>query len=155
MGGDGKARRGASVGDLMTVLDQALDELTRTITVRNLRHGECPKLDTGFTKLDPEWTWVALAEGRIIGALLGAPCHGMIMLARLVVEPGYGWCLPRLLRYAIRDSLARGLEGYMCWLDPTRKEEKKIMSIFARSNAIERPEAFVLYGGKLSDLEKW
>lgn len=142
----------------MGVLDQAVAEFTGTqVEARLLRGDNIPSsLSLGFDLLDPDWAWVAVVDSTVRAALLAAPCHGVVMVVRLVVEPGYGWALPRLLRAFIRDAVRRGYAGYVCSLDKERKEEAKILKALKRAGkVVEWPMPQWMVGGTFGDLGKW
>lgn len=87
----------------------------------------------GFT-LDPEWAWIAKQGAVVNGFLAASPCHGMIIIWRLVVRDG----APKntvliVLRKFIKDAKERGCKGLFAYLDPKREAEKALMHMISRS----------------------
>ena len=118
-----------------------------------MRQGEIVPLPLGFQRLDPDWTWVVTQQGDIVGAVLAAPCHGLVMLVRVVMLPGHGKLLPRLLRHCVKAWLHRGYSSYIIYLG-SEGADRKIRRILGKSVAVEVPQQ-TLVGGSLPHLEKY
>ena len=83
-------------------------------------------------KLDHPWVWVVERHGEIEGVLVASPCHGMAMIYRLMCD-GPVSSLTKLLRGFLRDIRQLGFVGYMTFLDPERKVERKLMKVIKRA----------------------
>lgn len=106
------------------------------------------------TKLDRSWVWVAHREGHKPEAVLvGAPAHGLVILLRIWKQPGAPSTLVRrLLQQTAQDCIQRGLKGWMCMLDGSRKEELKLAKLSLRFGAQHQPHVGLLAFGKLEDV---
>jgi hypothetical protein len=97
-------------------------------------------LGTGFEAMPvmKSFCWVAEKEGRIIGMLLAAPCHGLIFLIRLRVAEGAPVTTTALLfRHCMRDAKAMGFVGYFSYIDPGRDMERALIPICRRAGGIQ------------------
>lgn len=104
------------------------------IHCRTLAEGEqFPQhLNTGFEDMPVmnSFCWVAETGQRIVGALLAAPCHGLIFIVRLKIEeyaPAITASL--LLRSLMRDSERMGFKGFFTFIDPSRETERVLLGI--------------------------
>lgn len=89
--------------------------------------------------LDMEWVWLAHdQEGKIVGILIAAPCHGLVFIWRVkMLKSAPYWALGRLLRRFIRDIRQRGCLGYITWLDVcNRPAEEALAKIAFRAGAL-------------------
>lgn len=111
--------------------------------IRNLRPTDSlpaadlssPDLPFGLDQLplSPEWVWVTLRDARIIGVLVTAPAHGLLILLRISFVPGSPASAPMLLlRRAFRDARRRGLLGYVTFLSDSAAAESHLMRIVDR-----------------------
>jgi hypothetical protein len=110
-----------------------------------LREGENWELLT----LDPEWVWLAHGQdGKIVGVLIAAPCHGLVFIWRVKMLPGAPhWALGRLFRQFIRDLRKRGCMGYLTFLDLTnRPAERALARIAFRAGAMFTTASTLVYG---------
>lgn len=124
-----------------------------TVQVRNMRRGESVPLPHGFQHLDPDWTWVLTWQGDTVGAVLAAPCHGLVMLVRVVMLPGHGELLPRLLRHCVKEWMRRGFTGYFTYLGDNEAEHK-LRRILSKGKVMEIPQQTCV-GGDLSVLGRY
>lgn len=84
--------------------------------------------------LDPEWIWVLETSEGVVAACIGCPMHGILMLLRIAATENAPPLWPRtLLPALLDDAKARGLRGVFTFLDLTRKEERRLARILARS----------------------
>ena len=83
-----------------------------------------------YYTIDREWQWVAEYEGHIVGQVLAAPMHGVLMLLRITATPDAPsfWAVVAL-RKVLREANRRGLTGYTCFLDDRQPQEVKLMRI--------------------------
>lgn len=126
---------------------------THTIDVRHPYVNEVPpELLVGFEafKIDPEWQWVLVVDGKIMAQLLGANTHGVLTIMRLSGLPDapQGWAL-MLCRRALKDSAAQGLIGFMTFLSDNRKAERRLMRIVHRMGGYLIPVSGVWAAGRL------
>ena len=80
-----------------------------------LKEGEnWPLLD-----IDPDWMWLSYdQEERIVGFLIAANCHGLVLIMRVKMLPSAPrTALLRLFRRFIRDIRRRGALGYFAPLN--------------------------------------
>jgi hypothetical protein len=101
-------------------------------------------------RIDPEWQWVAVLDGRIVGQLLAANMHGVLYLMRVtaVAHAPKGWALA-LFRQVMAEAKAAGLIGYMVLLTDGSKVERRLMSIVQRHGGYLEPVTGVLAAGHL------
>lgn len=114
-------------------------ELLTKANVRQMRASDRmpPELRMGFDllgKLDTDWIWVVEEGGLIRGVLVAAPCHGVAMIYRLALVPGTPLgSLTALLRRFLGDLRARGIRGYLTFVDPESKIQGKLKRIIERA----------------------
>lgn len=110
------------------------------------------ELMRGFTawKIDREWQWVAIHEGRVVAQLLTAPMHGTLYLMRLSALPDAPktWAV-RLFRQMLREGRERGLLGYLVLLTDSTPAERRMMRIVQRHAGYLEPVSGVLAAGRL------
>ena len=110
-----------------------------------LKEGEnWPLLD-----LDPDWVWVSYDKsGGIVGMMIAAPCHGLVLIWRLKMLPSAPrMALLKLLRRFIRDIRLRGMLGYFSFLDiSTRPEEQALARIAFRAGSVLMASTTVVFG---------
>ena len=121
--------------------------------VRNLMRGETlpSVVVTGFEQLpmDNDWAWHAIIEDVIVGTLICAPCHGAVMLMRLVVHTSAPINTFRtLLRTMFRDTRSRGFVGYIALIGPMREPERRMLKILRKLGGIQMVEPSVLVYGE-------
>lgn len=128
----------------------------QSLVVRNLQVGESipPVLlrDMGLamTQPMPEWVWIAEQAEEIVGVLVTAPCHGVIILLRLLVKPAAPSTIPLLLlRRASRDARRRGYTSYMTLLDRSRTTEDHLARVAFQQGATIWPAPHTLVVGPL------
>jgi hypothetical protein len=110
---------------------------TREIEVRHPYVGEVPpELLVGFEafKIDPEWQWIAVADGKVVAQMLCANAHGVLMILRLTSLPDapHGWAVA-LFRHVLSDCRELGMLGYMTFLSDDRRAERRLMTIVSRA----------------------
>jgi hypothetical protein len=109
----------------------------RTIEVRQPYVGEIPSaLIEGFEwlKVDPEWQWVLVIDGKVMAQCLCAPIHGVLTIIRLKALPKLPpGSLLHFLRQIFRDADSRGMLGYVIFLSDQTAVERKLMRIVQRA----------------------
>jgi hypothetical protein len=113
------------------------------IEVRHPYVGEVPaELVVGFEalKIDAEWQWVAVADGRVVAQMLTAPMHGILCILRLTAfaDAPRGWAV-RLFRAALAEARAAGMIGYVSFLSDQNPQERKLMRIVQYSGGMLLP----------------
>lgn len=114
------------------------------IEVRTLREEEpFPQhLATGFENMPvmKSFCWVAEKEGRIIGILMAAPCHGLIFLVRLCIEEGANPSVAHLLfRHCMRDCEKLGFTGYFSYVSHLSEVERSLIRLCRKAKGIQIP----------------
>ena len=124
--------------------------MSARVEVRQLRDGEAvPDLLAEFAglRIQPAYTWLAEANGKIVGALLGGHMHGILVLLRLIVDkPAPTQTSLLLIRAALRAARERGLPHVMTLIAPEREEERKLGKLFER----HKGAAFVPFNGVIA-----
>jgi hypothetical protein len=93
--------------------------------------------DLGLGKLDPDWVWLSLERDRVVGVLTAAPCHGVIIVLRVKMDPNAPrTALRRLLRTCFHDAKQRGFDGYMTWFAEDSEDERILMTIARNSGGL-------------------
>jgi len=106
--------------------------------------------------LDTAWIWVAKVGDKVNGFLAASPCHGMVLVWRLVLRKESPIdTLPLLLRQFVRDVKKRGFIGLFSYLDPKNEAEKFLMRAIKGMGGeiINKPQFFV--AAPLVHLERW
>lgn len=121
--------------------------------VRHPYVGEVPPaLMAGFEawKIDTDWQWVLVYDGKVVAQLLTSNMHGMLYMIRIssLPEAPKGWAL-RLFRAVIREVRDRGLIGYMVLLCDDTKAQLRLMRIVQRHGGYLEPICGVLAAGRL------
>jgi hypothetical protein len=106
--------------------------------------------------LDSSWVWIAKDGDKTTGFLAASPCHGTVLIWRLVIRPGarLGTMLI-LLRTFIRDCKNRGYIGIFSYLDPERDAEMSFMKAMRRGGGKVFDQPQFLAAASLSSLERW
>jgi hypothetical protein len=130
------------------------------VTVRTLREDEpFPQhLGTGFEAMPvmKSFCWVAEHEGRIVGMLMAAPCHGLAFFVRLRVDKGAPISVTSILfRKCIKDCEKRGLKGYFTFIDPSLDLERRMISICHRAKGFQIPSMQVGLVGRIEDAARF
>lgn len=117
--------------------------MNSTIEVRHPYVNEVPPdLVVGFEafKIDSEWQWVMVVDGKVVAQLLAANTHGVLTIWRISSIPSAppGWALT-LCRKVFRECRDLGLLGYMTFLSDHRKSERRLMSIVSRAGGYLTP----------------
>lgn len=91
-------------------------------------------------KIDPEWQWVLVVDGKVGAQVLCANAHGMLMIMRLTAREGLpqGW-LVRFLRGVLAEAKRAGVIGYVTFLDDRNPVEQKLMRIVQKSGGMLMP----------------
>lgn len=90
--------------------------------------------DMNLGNPNPDWIWVSLDSGSVVGVLTAAPCHGVIIILRVkMASNAPRTALRRLLRTCFADCKQRGYQGYMTWFAEDSEDERILMTI-ARSS---------------------
>lgn len=130
------------------------------ITVRTLKPDEeMPQhLGTGFEQMPvmKDFVWVAELEGKVIGILMAAPCHGTVFLARLRTEKSApAMAVPLLFRKFVKDCVERGFKGYFTFIDPAFDAERRFIPICHRAGGVQIMALQVGLVGKLEDAARF
>ena len=125
--------------------------------VRNLKAGEQwpDALFMGFEgpMLEREWAFVVEHNGRVCGALLTAPMHGILFLIRVAMRPNAPLAALRaLLKYTFESARLRGLQGYMTLINPTTREGSALLGLVRSVDGVQWPEPIVLAWGFMRDI---
>lgn len=112
------------------------------IHVRTLREEEDfpAHLETGFENMPvmKSFCWVAEHDGRIIGILMAAPCHGLVFLVRVKIKDKAPIATASLLfRKCVRDCNERGFKGYLTYIDPQRESERRMIPICRKAGGFQ------------------
>jgi hypothetical protein len=103
--------------------------------------------ETLLPQPDYDWIWVVQRDSRIQGVLVGAPCHGVAMVLRLINFTDDPTVVRQLLREAGREARARGYRTYFIIGNPKRPEEASLLQAAERFGAgIERDPHMVAAG---------
>lgn len=106
--------------------------------------------------LDPEWCWIAKDGERANGFLAASPCHGTVLVWRLVVrERAPLDTLPILLRYFVRDCKKRGYIGLFSYLDPKSVAELFFMKAISLMGGTVFRQPQFLIAADFKSLERW
>jgi len=110
--------------------------------IRTLREDETfpQHLGTGFESMPvmKSYCWIAEHEGRIVGILMAAPCHGLVYIVRLRVEEMAPTITAALLfRNFIRDVKQMGFVGYFTHVDPSRESERSMIPICRKAKGLQ------------------
>lgn len=111
-------------------------------------------LDTGFEHMAvmKDFVWIAEQDGKVIGMLIAAPCHGLIFFVRIRTEANSpNMTVPLLFRKCVADCFARGFKGYFTYIDPARDAERKFIPICQKAGGIQ---VAALQVGLVGSLEK-
>lgn len=96
-----------------------------------------------MTNLEPNWywTWVARRDGEIVAALMAGEYHNLLFVGTIKGTPEAGrWWIRGLLRECARESLKRGLKGFMTFVDNS-KDGQRLRRLLTRGN-VSREAAF-------------
>lgn len=118
---------------------------THEIEVRHPYVGEVPvELVAGFEtlKIDTEWQWVVVCDGKVVAQMLCAPMHGIMAILRLTAfkDAPHNWTL-RLFRQALTEARGEGMIGYATFLSDANPQEVKLMKIIQRSGGMLLPQS--------------
>jgi hypothetical protein len=123
-----------------------------SVTIRNIVPGEAlpPEFKTGFeTGSMPEWIWLAERDGKVVGMLVAAPAHIVVILLRLISTPeAHPNDVRTLLIRVMHDIKERGFKAYVTWLDPTREIENSLLEIVELSGGVKFPNQQVMVFGR-------
>lgn len=118
-------------------------QIDAKLEVRHPYVGEVPaELMSGLEvfKIDPEWQWVAVVEGRVVAQLLAVNAHGVLLMLRLTALPDAPktWAV-NLFREVMREARAMGCIGFTTFLSDSRPHEIKLMKIVQRLGGYLEP----------------
>ena len=97
-------------------------------------------LGTGFEAMPvmKSFCWIAEHEGRIVGMLMAAPCHGLVYIARVSVEePAPAMTALLLFRNSLKDCRQMGFVGYFTHIDPSRETERGLIPICRKAKGLQ------------------
>lgn len=129
-----------------------------TMEVRNLRATDRFPLPETFPHgwdFDRDWIWVAVEDDIVAGAILAGPMHGIVMVQVVYIRPGFGFVLLRLLRTFLRDCAKRGFHAFMGYVNIAKPEQKKLLRIAVRAEAIAFEDPMICFGGALKHALRW
>jgi hypothetical protein len=126
------------------------------ISIRTLRPEEAmpQHLGTGYESMPVmnEFVWIAEQYGKIIGIMLGAPCHGLVFIVRVCVErDAPSKTVHLLFRHFVQDCEKKGLRGYFTFIDPSLEVERKFIPICHKAGGMQVP---MLQVGLVGSIEK-
>lgn len=106
--------------------------------------------------LDSNWIWVSKEGDKTTGFLAASPCHGTVLVWRLVVRPDAPLdTLPILLRTFVKDCIKRGYIGIFSYLDPKRDAELFFIKAIKKMGGTLFRDPQVLVAANFKSLEKW
>lgn len=115
-------------------------------------------LNTGFEQMAVmnDFVWVAEQDGKIVGALMAAPCHGLIFFVRVRAEKGASsMVVPLLFRKCVKDCKERGFVGYFTFIDPSLEAERKFIPICQKAGGTQIMSLQVGLVGKLEEAARY
>lgn len=113
------------------------------VEVRHPYLNEVPEeLLRGFEafKIDAEWQWVLVADGKVKAQMLCMNAHGILFILRLTALPDApgGWAMI-LFRRVFREAKERGILGYATFLTDANSQERRLMTIVQRAGGCLLP----------------
>lgn len=125
---------------------------TKEISVRHPYINEVPaELVQGFEvyRIDDEWQWVLVVDGKIMAQLLCVNAHGILLMLRITAlkEAPEGWALI-LLRHVLKECKELNLLGYMTFLADDTKAQRRLMRIVQRAGGYLQPVTGVWAAGR-------
>src|ERR1700757_5150597 len=129
-----------------------MSHTTRHLEVRHPYVAEVPaELLVGFEgfKIDAEWEWVLVADGKVVAQMLCAPMHGVLMIVRLTALPTapHGWAVT-LFRRVLKECHGLKMIGYTTFLSDATHAERRLMKIIARTGGYLVPVSGVWAAGR-------
>jgi hypothetical protein len=112
--------------------------------------GEVIPIETGFLAYDANWVWLAREQGRIVGVLVAARAHDVVLLLELkkVGEASLGWIVP-LFRHVARECRERGFERFLTLVTDETKSEINLGSLCQRKGLHGRSATAMVYAGRI------
>jgi hypothetical protein len=127
--------------------------------VRTLKPGEAlpAGMNTGYESMPIEtnWVWVAEEDGKPVGVLMAAGCHGMVYIMRLCIPKKSRIAAFLLLRACLRDSQSRGFQGFFFHIDPTMETDRHIMLLCRKAGAKQLMVPQVLMVGSVERARRY
>lgn len=126
-----------------------------TIEVRHPYVNEVPQeLLVGFEafKVDADWQWVLVYEGKVVAQMLATNAHGVLMILRLTALPNapLGWAV-RMFRHVLKECHDLGMIGYLTFLSDKQKPEQSLMRIVSRHGGYLVPVSGAWAAGRLEN----
>jgi acetyltransferase (GNAT) family protein len=115
-------------------------------------------LGTGYEAMPvmKSYCWVAEHEGRIVGMLMAAPCHGVLYIARICVPEGAPKLTAAMLfRHVMADAKKMGFLGYFTHIDPSRETERAMIPICRKAKGIQVPMMQVPLVGSVEEAARF
>ena len=118
---------------------------TSAIVVRNRTEADILSdelMDVGMRMfaIDYYWQWVAEYNGEIVGQILAAPMHGVLVLLRITAssKAPKNWTV-LALRRVLSDAHQRGLSAYVTLLEDRKTNENRLARIAVKAGAVLMP----------------
>ena len=110
--------------------------------------GEAIPIETGFLLYDANWVWVARHNGKVVGVLVAAKAHDVVVLLELkrVGDAPLAWAL-LLIRQVARECKARGFERFFTLVTDESDHERVLGAICERRGLHGRSAKAMIYAG--------
>ena len=112
--------------------------------------GETIPIETGFLAYDANWVWLARDQGKIVGVLVAAKAHDVVLLLELkrLADAPLGW-VALLIRQVARECRARGFERFLTLLTDETEHEKVLGRLCGRRALHGRKANAMVYAGRI------
>ena len=112
--------------------------------------GETIPIETGFLAYDANWVWLARDNDRIVGVLIAAKAHDVVVLLELkrIGEAPLPWAL-LLIRQVARECRMRGFERFFTLVTDETDHERLLGAICERKRLYGRSAQAMVYAGRI------
>ena len=112
--------------------------------------GETIPIETGFLAYDANWVWMARENGRVIGVLIAAQAHDVVLLLELkkIGDGPLGWIVT-LFRHVARECRARGFERFLTLVTGETRGEINLGAVCERKGLHGRSAKAMVYAGRI------
>jgi hypothetical protein len=112
--------------------------------------GETIPIETGFLAYDANWVWLARENDGIVGVLVGARAHDVVLLLELkkIGDGPLGWIVP-LFRHVARECRERGFERFLTLVTDETKGEVNLGALCERKGLHGKPARAMVYAGRI------